>query len=210
MRNQTPIGKTTKKNYKFLLFLIFEFIVLIISIIIPFILVYSNQSTSCMHHLEDSEGNLWALGRSLGFTTFIWFIISSLFGINTKKLARSFKSYKKARDLHCLNASITIIVFLVHVISLLTSDPWGPLIFDGEYNHIPYPLFMIKLGTGILFGIIMFFVFLSAFYFRDVKNMKKFGFKNFIKIHYIMLSLSVILAIHIFLINTEILVIMWG
>lgn len=210
MTDQTNLEKPIKENYKFVLFLVFELIVLIISIVIPLILVNLNQTGSCLHHLEDSEGSFWIIGRALGFSTFIWFIISSLFGINTKKLAKSFKSYKKARDLHCLNASITIIVFLVHISSLLASDPWGSLIFDGEYNHIPFPLFMIKLGTGILFGIIMFFVSLSAFYFRNVNHMKKFGFKNFIKIHYIMLSLSVILAIHIFLINTEILVIMWG
>jgi hypothetical protein len=46
--------------------------------------------------------------------------------------------------------------------------------------------------------------------FRDMNRMKRFGFKNFIKIHYIMLSLSFLLAIHMFLINTEILVMFWG
>lgn len=150
------------------------------------------------------------MGRTFGFTTFIWFIISTLFGINTKKLVKFFKSYKNARDLHCLNAAITIVVFLVHIGTLLGSEPWSDLIFDGEYNHIPYPLFLIKIWTGVLFGIIMVTVAGSAFYFRDLNKMKRFGFKKFIKLHYIMLSLSIILGIHIFLINTELLIIFWG
>ncbi|MFX1410377.1 MAG: hypothetical protein ACFFA6_08490 [Promethearchaeota archaeon] len=191
-------------------FIILDIIVLIISIVIPLLLVSLNQTGSCLHHIEEGNGNLWVLGRALGFTTLIWFIISTLFGVYTKKLARVFSSYSKARDFHCLNASITIIIFLTHISSLLTSDPWGSLVFDGKYNHIPYNLFMIKLWTGVIFGIIMFSVFLSAFYFRNMENMKKFGFRNFIKLHYIMLSLSIILAVHIFLINTELLIIFWG
>jgi hypothetical protein len=176
----------------------------------PYYLVNQNQTNSCLHHIEDSDGNFWIIGRALGFSTLIWFIISTTYGISTKKLARAFKSYKKARDLHCLNASITITIFLIHITSLLSSDPWGDLIFDRESNHLPFPLFMTKVATGVVFGIIMFTVSLSAFYFRDMNKMKRFGFKNFIRIHYIMLSLSFLLAIHIFLINTEILVILWG
>lgn len=187
-----------------------QVIILIISIVIPLLLVNLNQSSSCLHHIEEEGGTLWIVGRAFGFTTLTWFIISSLYGINTKKLARYFKSYTKARDIHCLNAGITIGVFFIHFISLLSSEPWGNLIFEGEYNHIPYSLFMTKLWTGVFFGIIMFMVFISAFYFRDMNRMKKFGFKNFIKIHYIMLSLSIILGIHIFLINTELLVMFWG
>ena len=201
--------KPLKKSNKLTSFIVLDIILLIFSILIPFLLVNVNQTESCLHHLEE-DGSLWIVGRSLGFTTFIWFIINTLFGINTKKLAKVFNSYQKARDFHCLNAAITIIVFLVHIGTLLGSDPWGELIFDGEYNHIPYPLFMTKIWTGVLFGIIMFSVSVSAFYFRDMNRMKKFGYKNFIKIHYIMLSLSVILGIHIFLINTELLIIFWG
>lgn len=199
-----------KKSSKLFLYIILDIIFLILSIIIPFILVSQNQTGSCLHHIEDSEGSLWIVGRAFGFTTLTWFIISTTYGIRTKKLARAFRSYKKARDFHCLNALLTIIIFFIHVASLLSSDPWGNLIFDGEYNHIPLPLFTTKLATGIIFGIIMFSVSMSAFYFRDMNRMKKFGFKNFIRIHYIMLSLSILLGIHIFLINTEILVIFWG
>ena len=199
-----------KLNQWFFFIIIIQLIVLFLSIIIPLILINSNQAGSCLHHFEENNGIFWIIGRSMGFTAFTWFIISNLYGINTKRLARRLKSYQKARDLHCLNAIITIIVFLVHVGALLNSDPWGGLIFEGEYNHIPFPFFIIKLWTGILFGVIMISVATSAFYFRDMTRMKRFGFNNFIKIHYIMLSLSFILAIHIFLINTEILVIFWG
>ncbi|MHA1107364.1 MAG: hypothetical protein ACTSPN_16860 [Promethearchaeota archaeon] len=201
---------TEKKSNKLSLYITLDIILLILSIIIPFFLVNLNQTGSCLHHIEDSDGSLWIVGRALGFTTLIWFIISTIYGIRTKKLARVFKSYKKARDFHCLNAILTNIIFMIHVASLLLSDPWGALIFDGEYNHIPFPLFMTKLWTGIIFGIIMFSVSMSAFYFRDMNRMKRFGFKNFKKIHYIMLSLSILLGIHVFLINTELLVIFWG
>lgn len=205
------IEKDVKKKRSILsLYITLDIIFLILSIVVPFLLVRQNQTGSCLHHIEDSGGSLWIVGRALGFTTLIWFFISTIYGIRTKKLAKAFKSYKKARDFHCLNATLTNIIFLIHIASLLSSDPWGDLIFDGEYNHIPFPLFITKLGTGIIFGIVMFFVSLSAFYFRDMKRMKKFGFNNFIKIHYIMLSLSVLLGIHVFLINTEILIIFWG
>lgn len=201
---------TKKKSSKISIYITLDIIFLILSIIIPYVLVSQNQTGSCLHHIEDSEGSLWIVGRSLGFSTLIWFIISTIYGIRTKKLARAFGSYKKARDFHCLNALVTNIIFIIHVASLLSSEPWGDLIFDGEFNHIPPPLFITKLATGIIFGVVMFFVNMSAFYFRDMKRMKKFGFKNFIRIHYIMLSLSILLGIHIFLINTELLVIYWG
>ena len=202
--------KSIKNPRRRFYFIGLDIILISISILLPLILVSANQISSCLHHLEEDNGVLWIVGRAFGFTTFIWFIISTLFGINTKKIAKILKSYQNARDLHCLNATITLIVFFIHIGTLLGSEPWSELIFDGEYNHIPYPLFMIKLWTGVLFGIIMASVSVSAFYFRDMKKMKRFGYKNFIKIHYIMLSLSVILGIHIFLINTELLVIFWG
>ncbi len=203
---EKPIKKTNKLPF----FIVLETILLVVSILIPFILVNANQTGSCLHHLAEDNGFLWIMGRSFGFTTFIWFIISTLYGINTKKLARVFKSYKIARDLHCLNAAITITLFLIHVGTLLGSEPWGDLIFSGEYNHIPYPLFLTKILTGVLFAIIMVSISGSAFYFRDLNKMKRFGFKKFIKLHYIMLALSVILGMHIFLINTELLIIFWG
>lgn len=210
MKNLNTMDKTVKKSNKLLFYIILDITVLIISIAIPLLLVSLNQTGSCLHHIEEGNGRFWAVGRALGFTALIWFIVSTLFGIYTKKLARIFTSYSRARDFHCLNASITIVIFLAHISALLSSDPWGSLIFDGEYNHIPHSLFMTKLWSGVVFGIIMFSVSLSAFYFRNMNHMKKFGYKNFKRLHYVMLSLSVILAIHIFLINTELLIIFWG
>jgi len=198
------------KSRKLFLYIGLDNIFLILSIVIPLVLVGRNQTGSCLHHIEDSEGSFWVVGRALGFSTFIWFIISTFYGIRTKKLGQAFKSYQKARDFHCINAVITLTVLVIHVTSLLSSDPWGELLFDRESNHLPFPLFLTKVLMGIAFGLIMVSVSLSSFIFRDMKRMKRFGFKNFIKIHYIMLILSFLLAIHIFLINTEILVIMWG
>jgi hypothetical protein len=199
-----------KKSTKLFIYLGLDVMFLVLSISIPLILVGRNQTGSCLHHIEDSEGSGWIIGRALGFSTFIWFIITTFYGTRTKKLARAFKSYQKARDFHCLNALINTTLLMVHIISLLSSDPWSELIFDREFNHLPFPLFIIKLSTGIVFGVFMLSVSLSAIIFRDMKRMKRFGFKNFIKIHYFMLSLSFLLAIHIFLINTEILVMFWG
>jgi hypothetical protein len=210
VKNKINMEKSIKNPRRLSYFIGLDIVLIIISIIIPLMLVGANQTGSCLHHLEEDNGFLWVVGRSFGFTTFMWFIISTLFGINTKKIAKFFKSYQNARDLHCINAAITLAVFVVHIGTLLGSEPWGELIFDGEYNHIPYPLFLIKLWTGVLFGIIMASVSVSAFYFRDMNKMKRFGYKNFIKIHYIMLSLSIILGVHIFLINTEFLIIFWG
>lgn len=201
---------SSNKSTKLLIYLGLDIIFLILSIIIPLILVGRNQTGSCLHHIEDSEASGWIIGRALGFSTFMWFIITTVYGIRTKKLGRAFKSYQKARDFHCLNAAINITLLMIHVTSLLASDPWGELLFDREYNHLPFPLFLTKLLMGIIFGLVMFSVSLTSIIFRDMKRMKRFGFKNFIKIHYIMLSLSFVLAIHIFLINTEILVMFWG
>lgn len=201
---------TSNKSTKLFFYLGLDIVLLILSIAIPLILVGRNQTGSCLHHIEDSEGSGWIIGRAFGFSTFIWFAISTFYGIRTKKLAQAFKSYQKARDFHCFNAVLTLTVLVIHVTSLLSSDPWGELLFDRESNHLPFPLFLTKISMGIVFGLIMISVSLSAFIFRDMKRMKRFGFKNFIRIHYIMLALSFLLAIHIFLINTEILVIMWG
>ena len=94
--------------------------------------------------------------------------------------------------------------------TLLLSEPWGGLIFRGEINHIPYTLFLTKLWTGVFFGIMMVSVTILFFYLKDMNRFKKFGYKKFIKVHYIMLISTALLAVHIFLINTEILIIFWG
>ncbi len=206
--NQSKKHSTEKNWYR--LFLILNLILLIISIIIPLILVNLNQTGSCLHHIEEEGGFSWILGRALGFSTLIWFIFSTFIGAKTKKIAKLFHSYPKAKNYHCISAFITNILFLIHVLVLLNSDPWGPLIFEREYNHMPPALFAIKIWTGIIFGIVMFLSSFLFLYLKDVKKLKKFGYKKFIKIHYIMLILTIVLAIHIFFINTEIMIISWG
>ncbi|MBN1216435.1 MAG: hypothetical protein JXA99_13475 [Candidatus Lokiarchaeota archaeon] len=198
-----------KKNlYKRFLSIYFFFF--IISIAIPLILVNLNQTGSCLHHIEEEGGLLWILGRALGFSTLIWFILSVYIGAKTKKLAKLFHSYPKAKNFHCISAFITNILFLAHIISLLISDPWGPLIFEREFNHMPFTLFLIKLITGIIFGSIMIITSIMFYYLKDIKKLRKFGYKKFIRTHQIMLIFTIVLAIHIFFINTEILIIFWG
>ena len=202
--------KNKKKGTWLPLFLILDLIILILSIAIPLNLISLNQDASCLHHIEDSGGSSWILGRTLGFTTLIWFIYSAIKGAKTKKIGKLFHSYQKAKNYHCLSAFITNSINLVHFIALITSDPWGPLILEGESNHMPYNLFVTKFWTGVIFGIIMIITTIMFFYLRDVKRLSKFGYKRFIKVHHIMLLATIILAIHIFLINTEILVVLWG
>ena len=194
----------------FKIFLMIDLIVLILSIVIPLILVSLNQASSCDHHIEDEGGSGWILGRALGFTTLIWFIFTSFKGARTKKIAKIFHAYPKAKNYHCLSAFLTNIINFAHFIALLSSDPWGPLILDGESNHMPLNLFLTKFWTGIAFGIIMIITSLMFYYLRDVKRLRKFGYKRFIKVHHIMLLATILLSLHVFLINTEIMVLFWG
>ena len=211
-------GDTTKNSIKkrknkfsaFLIFIVIDLVVLILSIAIPFLLVSLNQSDSCSEHIESLGGSLWILGRTLGFTTLIWFIFTIIIGAKTKKIGKFFHSYQIAKNYHCINAFLTNIFFIIHVAVLLNSDPWGPLIFSGEYNHIPFPLFVVKIWTGIFFAVIMVGSSLMFFILRDIRILKKFGYKRFIRVHHIMLLLTIFLAIHIFLINTELMIIWWG
>jgi len=191
-------------------FLMIDLIVLVLSIIIPLILVSLNQASICDHHIEDEGGGSWLLGRALGFTTLIWFIFTSIKGARTKKIAKIFHSYPKAKNYHCLSAFLTNAINFIHFIALLASDTWGPLILEGESNHMPLGLFLTKFWTGVAFGIIMIITSLMFYYLRDIERLKKFGYKRFIKVHHIMLLATIILSIHIFLINTEILVLFWG
>ncbi len=215
MSNNSKILKNSpngKKNVSkmILLFIALDIIVLIISFILPYIFVSINQSESCLHHFEDFANNPWILGRALGFTTFIWFAFTVIIGANTKKIGKLFNSYQTAKNFHCLHALITSLIFVAHVVTLLNSDPWGPLIFRTEYNHLPFSLFVAKIWTGIIFAIVMIGTTIMFFYLRNVNRLKKFGYKRFIKIHHFMLLMTMILAVHIFLINTELMIILWG
>ncbi len=191
-------------------YILLDLIILGFSILIPIGLISLNQTNACLHHIEESGGTLWILGRALGFTTLTWVLITLYKGARSKIIAKKFDSYPKAKNYHCFSALLTNSIFITHVLVLLNSDPWGPLIFQGEYKHIPFGLFAIKLWTGIIFGGIIVAVTILFFYLRDMDRFKKFGYKRFIRIHYIMLISTLVLAIHIFLINTEVLVIFWG
>ena len=173
-------------------------------------LISLNQTDACTHHFEDSGGFLWIFGRALGFTTLVLLVTTLYKGATTKKIAKKLKSYQKAKNYHCFSALLTNIIFITHIGVLLSSDPWGPLIFENEYNHMPFGLFLTKLLTGVIFGLVMIGVTVLFFYLRDMDRFRKFGYKRFIKVHQIMLALTFILAIHVFLINTELMVIFWG
>ncbi|MBY9018604.1 MAG: hypothetical protein KGD66_07215 [Candidatus Lokiarchaeota archaeon] len=60
---------TEKKSRKLSLYITLDIILLTLSIIIPLLLVNQNQTGSCLHHIEDSDGSLWIVGRAFGFTT---------------------------------------------------------------------------------------------------------------------------------------------
>ena len=187
-----------------------DFVLLFLSIIIPFILVILNhQINGCHHHISRGrrmDAILYVLGRSLGFTTLIWFIISSYQGFTTNKHAKLFHSKRKANDFHCIGALITNILLGFHVLFLFTSEPWRSVILTKDIEHFPIILYRLKIWTGIIFAIAMIFVSILSFYLRDIKKLKKFRYKRFILIHRIMLLLTVILMVHIFLINTEIMI----
>ena len=191
----------------FKIYIFIDIIILILSIIIPYLLIMLNQLINgCGHHGFSSTGPgaiLWIWGRSLGFTCFIWFCITTYRGYTTKKKAKLFHSMQKAKNLHCYEALITIIILVFHVSFLLTSDPWNSLILGRMVAHFPFALFAIKIWTGIIFGAIMVGTSILFFYLKDVKRLKKFGYKKMIWVHKLLLVFTIVLAIHIFLINIE-------
>jgi len=205
MENDKSISKKKKNWYK--TFISLDVLILFFSIIIPLILIVLNhQINGCHHHTSRGRGIdaiLWILGRSLGFTTLIWFIISSYQGFTTNKHAKLFHSKRKAKDFHCIGAFLTNIMLGFHVLFLFISEPWKSVILSKRIEHYAFSLFRIKIWTGIIFALIMIFVSILSFYLRDMKKLKKFGYKRFILVHRIMLFLTIILVIHILLINTE-------
>ena len=208
---QVKNNKTTDKNTWFKRFIAFDLLMLSISIIIPYILINVNHIIfTCFNHTNLEGGILWIWGRTLGFSALIWFIATMVKGAKTKRIAKLFQSYPKAKNYHSISALTTNVMFGLHVITLLLSEPWGDLIFKGESNHIPHTIFLTKLWTGVFFGAIIVSVTILFFYLKDMNRFKKFGYKKFIKVHYIMLISTGLWAVHIFLINTELLIIFWG
>ncbi len=199
-------GIQIKKNLEGF-FLGLDFIVLILSIAIPFVLVYLNQAIhGCGQHMFSNAGSGaygWMWGRSLGFTCFIWFIYAMIKGFSTKKVAKLIKNMKSARNFHCRTAIISIFLLSLHVIILITSNPWKWIIFSHQAEHFPYSFYMIKIWTGIVYGAIMVISSVMFIYLRDLNRLKKFGYKRFMWVHHVMLICAIILIIHIFFINTE-------
>ena len=199
--------KLKKTQKLFNIYIAIDVIILIISIMIPYLLVRLNQEINgCGHHSFSSVGagaTFWIWGRSLGFTCFIWFCISTFRGYTTKKNAAKFKSMAKAKNLHCYEVLLTITILAFHIIFLVTSEPWRSLIIGKNVAHQSFYFFTLKIWTGIFFGIIMVGSSILFFSLKNVKKLKKFGYKKMIWVHRIMLIFTIALAIHIFLINTE-------
>ena len=208
MENYNSNSKKKKNRYKIYIYL--DFLILFFSIIIPLILIILNHQFNGSYHYisrgRRSNVILWILGRSLGFTTLIWFIISSYQGFTTNKYAKLFHSKRKANDFHCIGALITNIMLGFHVLFLFLSEPWISVILTKKIAHFHITLHSLKIWTGIIFAIVMILISILSFYLRDIKKLKKFRYKRFILIHRIMLVLTIILVVHIFLINTEIMI----
>jgi len=194
-----------KKINLFLLYLIIELIIVILSVIIPHnLIILIHRLYGCGHHSGGADGDIWEWGRALGWTALIWFIISSFQGFTMNKHAKLFHKKRKARYLHCISSVLCILFFLLHVYYLFISEPWRSIFLMRDKAHFSYRIFQFKIGTGIYMAIIMISVSLLSFAALDAKVMKKIGYKRFRIIHWIMIVSTVILIIHILYINTEI------
>ena len=196
-----------KKNWSSY-FNILDVVVLILSIIIPVVLIFLNQAINgCGHHMFSDLGPGaygWIWGRSLGFTCLIWFSYAMFKGFTVKKQAKLFGNMNKAKNWHCRTAIISIVILSLHIILLLATDPWRNIILARRVEHFPYSFYMVKIWTGIIFGVIMVGSSILFVYLRDITRLRKFGYKKMIWVHRIMLIFIILLAIHVLYINTEI------
>ena len=214
MSNQNDNSKERLNDQIFKKYFTILIFIYLLAIIVPYILVNLNHSINhCNHHTSPKnglDGFLWILGRSLGFSLFISFVITSYVGYKMRSLAKKFHAMKKARFLHHFSSIITLLLLSIHVLALVFSEPWNSLIFEFEKNHFPLTIFLLKLWTGILFGIMMTFLLILFFLLREPKKMRKFGYKRFIFLHRVMMIATILLAIHIFLLNTELVIMFYG
>jgi len=191
----------------FLVYLIIEAIILYFSIVIPHEIIKNiSRDYKCRRHTtggNEIDGFAWMWGRSLGFTTLIWFIISTFQGIFINKHAKLFHKKRRARDLHCISSFICIFFMFIHFIVLLTSEPWKSVYLRTERAHFPYEVFDLKIQLGITVGVVMILV-------SEPKIMKKIGYKRFKIIHWIMMIFTVVLIIHVLYINTELWIMGYG
>ncbi|TFG07307.1 MAG: hypothetical protein EU539_05240, partial [Promethearchaeota archaeon] len=120
-------AKKKVKKYQitaFQVYLIVELVIIYLSIVIPHEIILSiHRDYGCGHHSGGIDGDLWEWGRALGFTSLIWFAISSFQGFLMNKHAKLFHKKSKARDLHCFSSFVCIFFVLVHVYFLYISEP---------------------------------------------------------------------------------------
>ena len=198
----------------FLIYLLIEVIFLYYSIVIPHEIIKSISSEyKCKHHTtggREIDGFSWMWGRSLGFTTLIWFIISTFQGIFMNKHAKLFHKKRKARDLHAISSVICIFFMFLHFYILLTSEPWRSVYLMTERQHFPYEIFHLKIYLGIVAGAVMVIVSILSVFARKPKIMKKIGYKRFKIIHRIMMIFTIVIIIHVIYINTELWIMGYG
>jgi len=198
----------------FLIYLIIEVIVLYFSIVIPHEIIKSiSYEYKCKHHTtggREIDGFSWMWGRSLGFTTLIWFIISTFQGIFMNKHAKLFHKKRKARDLHAISSFICIFFMVLHFYILLTSEPWRTVYLMKDRKHLPYEIFHLKIYLGIVAGAVMVIVSILSVFARNPKIMRKIGYKRFKLIHRIMMIFTIVIIIHVIYINTELWIMGYG
>ena len=198
----------------FLIYLLVEVILLYCSIVIPHEIIKSiSIDYKCKHHTtggREIDGMSWMWGRSLGFTTLIWFIISSFQGISMNKHAKLFHKKRKARDLHAISAFICIFFMFLHFYILLTSEPWRSVYLMTERKHFPYEIFHLKIYLGIVAGTVMVIVSILSVFARKSKIMKIIRYKRFKRIHWIMMIFTIVIIIHVVYINTELWIMGYG
>ena len=207
-------SKVPDKIPWFLIYLIFEVVIIYLSVVIPYETIkLISRSYGCTHHTSggrEADGILWMRGRALGFTALIWFIISTFQGIFMNKHAKLFHKKRKARDLHCLSSFLCIFFMALHVFFLLTSEPWRSIYFGLDRKHFSTQIFQLKIQSGVIFATIMLSVSILSLFTRKSKYMKKIGYKRFRVIHWIMMIFTILLVFHILYINTELWIMGYG
>ena len=198
-----------KMSSAFVVYFLIEIFVIFLSVVIPFnIIRFISHNFGCTRH--NRGGLLWMVGRTLGFTSLIWFLISSFQGILMNKHAKLFHSKKRARDLHCLSSFLAIIMMFLHFYILFISEPWRSIVLRTDRAHFPQEVFRLKIILGIIFGTIMTSVSVLSVLARNPKIMKKIGYKRFKWIHWFMMVSTIILIIHVIYINTELWIMGFG
>jgi hypothetical protein len=209
----TPFEKKRSLPW-FAIYLLIMIFILYFSVVIPYEIIKEiSRSYSCTHHTtggREADGIIWMRGRSLGFTSLIWFIISIFQGIFMNKHAKLFHKKRKARDLHCISSFLCILFMAIHVFLLFISEPWRSIFLNIDREHFSYRVFQIKIQIGIIFATIMVIVSILSVFARKPKYMKKIGYKKFKIIHWIMMIFTFLLIIHILYINTELWIMGYG